>query len=87
MHEVRKFPLHATGDLTFEMPARADLLHVAVQNGKPCLWARVNPKAGMTGRRVRVAGTGQPLGTDTGRHVGSFVLANGADVYHVFEVV
>jgi len=81
-----KFPL-ALGDVvTLEMPMGAEPLYVAMQGGVPCLWARVNPMLPKEMRRFRFAGTGHTLHDDVGRYIGSWQMADGALVFHLFEM-
>jgi hypothetical protein len=83
---VYKYPLPPLGSwISMTMPVDAEPLCVQVQDGLPCMWARIvvgNPPAA---HRFRVAGTGHDLGEHVGRHIDSFQLEGGALVFHVFE--
>lgn len=50
------------------------------------LWALVDPQADTTVRRFAVHGTGHPGVDATGTYVGTYQLAGGQLVFHVFEV-
>lgn len=88
---VWKFPFDIEDDIGVEMPRGARVLHVDAQFGRPCLWALVAPAAPKEVRRFRLAGTGHPL-PPLDRvifdwiHVGSFQMAGGQLVWHLFEV-
>ena len=79
---IWKFPL--TNEAV-EMPKGARLLTVQTQNGIPCLWAEVNPKAEKVTRHLLVVGTGW----DDGLVEGSTYLATfqqGPLVFHVYDM-
>lgn len=82
---VWKYPLPIDDEVSVEMPEGACPLTVQVQGGRPTLWALVDPDAVPTTRRFRIAGTGHPIGADVGAHVGTFQLADGGLVFHVFD--
>lgn len=82
---VWKYPLRLDDEVTFEMPEGACPLTVQVQDGIPTLWAVVDPDAAPTNRMFRIAGTGHPIGADVGAYVGTFQLAEGALVFHLFD--
>lgn len=83
--EVWKYPLRVTDHIDVPMPKDALPLFVAVQHGSPMLWCRVQPDAPMVVRRFRIAGTGHTLDDTVEHYVGSFMLAGGGLVFHVFE--
>lgn len=84
LRQVWKFPLPLTDLATINMPTGARVIHVDVQGATPCLWALVDPDAAAEPRHFRVAGTGHTLEPDL-RHLGSFLIFDGAGVFHVFE--
>lgn len=84
MSEVWKFTLDVTGEQFVEMPADADLLHVAEQYGKLALWALVIPTGQrQVERRILVRGTGHSVWPFP--YVGTVVTAGGSLVWHVFD--
>lgn len=86
---VWKFPFDVTDDISIEMPAGAEVLHVEAQAGQPCIWALVDPAAKKVERRFRLAGTGHPIAIRPRSqfdHVGSFFMAAGALVFHLFDL-
>ena len=67
------------------MPEDANILHVGVQAGMICLWARIDtakPLPRMP-KTFYIRGTGHPLEEDL-LHVGTVQM--GAFVWHVFEL-
>jgi hypothetical protein len=85
LQRVYKYPLLPLGDwISVMMPEGAEPLCVQVQNGDPCMWARVTVGNPPTTHHFRIAGTGQDLGSNVGKHIGSVQLYGGALVFHVF---
>ena len=81
---IWKYEIQVEDEFTVEMPRLAQVIHVAVQDGTPCMWARVNPAAEMTTRTFHVHGTGHRV-DPTMVHLGSFILLGGRFVGHLFE--
>ena len=70
------------------MPKDAEILTVQTQNGKPCLWALVDPKAETEIRVIEIFGTGHPVLSDMGtsrKYISTFQMQEGRLVFHVFE--
>lgn len=85
MKRVYKYPLPKLGDwISMQMPLGAEPLCVQMQNGHPCIWARVDVGAPPTTHHFRIAGTGHNLGSNVGRYLGTFQMHDGALVFHVF---
>lgn len=91
--KIWKFPLEVVDTQRIKMPVGAKILTVKAQRAQPgllglgeipYLWAMVDPTAEMTERKVRIIGTGHPIGCDPGEYIDSFFLADGALVFHVF---
>jgi len=73
-----------TDNYTISMPQGAELLHVGLQHGRICLWARVNPGAKMVDYHFRLVGTGHD-GAD-GRYLGTVSFHSGDLVFHIFAL-
>ena len=82
---IWKFPLFVSDEQSVDMPADAAILAVQVQNGVPCIWALVGPSFAPEPRTFRMVGTGHEF-DGNGKHVGTFQLASGALVFHLFEM-
>jgi hypothetical protein len=80
---IYKYPVPVRGDtLKVEMPAEAILVHVAMQNEVPHVWARVDTDQPMVTRRFQWFGTGwqdMPDGYVGTVHQSPFV-------WHLFDV-
>lgn len=91
MKQIWKFAIPTADKLSFKMPVGAEVLSVAVQHNKPCLWALVNPDAAMETRTFYITGTGHDIPDSVSRQFGlfhgTFLLEDGALVFHIFEVV
>jgi hypothetical protein len=84
LRTIHKYPLELAEErVVISMPAGAQVLRVAAQHGRPCIWAVVNTEAPMVEREFRVAGTGRELPGYPGEYVGTCDI--GEYVWHVFE--
>lgn len=84
---VWKFALPLEDVAGVDMPQGAHVLHVAAQHEVPTLWALVDPNAPLERRYFRFAGTGHPIKPEhAGRFVGTFFMAGGSLVWHLFEL-
>lgn len=75
-------------DVDLELPAGATLLALQMQNGDPHLWVLLDPEAPLVTRRFRTLPTGTlttplPAGST---YVGTFQMAGGLLVFHLFEI-
>lgn len=71
---------------SISMPKGAKLLHVAAQGDVPHIWALVDPSRELEERRFMRVGTGWHF-LNVGQYVGTYHLACGAFVFHVFEAL
>ena len=84
---IWKYELEITDNQNILMPIGAEILTVQMQDGTPCLWALVNPKAEMESIVIEIYGTGTDL-YDMGtarKYISTFQAENGGLVFHVFE--
>lgn len=79
---VFKYPFDVNDDVIIEMPEKAQVLKVDVQQGVPTLWALVDPEASVIPHHFYMRGTGHPVPDDV-EHVGSF--CHGPFVWHLFQ--
>lgn len=85
---IWKYQLEVTDQQEINIPDEAELLTVQIQNGVPCLWAKVNPKNLSTTKQILTFGTGNPFTGGLGLlYVGTYQLHEGKLVFHVFEQV
>lgn len=83
-----KYVLDLTGqDQTIEMPKGTQIVHVAVQNGLPCMWAvvDVDPEAEPVERTFTLLATGQHFDAAHWMRWGTVLLNDGALVFQVAE--
>jgi hypothetical protein len=83
---VWKFPVPERSEFELSMPAGSEILHVAVKNQEPSLWALVDAGAASEKRSFRVVGTGEIFDAAGLSHVGTWVEQPGF-VWHLFERV
>lgn len=86
---VWKFPIDMVDEFAIDMPEGARILTVQIQRQQPCLWVLCDPSKPIETRVFRLAGTGHALGWPLGllAYVGTFQVAGGSLVFHVFEMV
>ncbi len=82
MNAIWKFPIEIDDEFELNLPVGADLLDVQIQNGKPVLWAIVDPNADTKPLRFYVIGTGRTWRDDLA-YVATFQV--GAFVGHLFH--
>jgi hypothetical protein len=84
MARIWKYPLQMRNEQTIMMPAGAKVLAVQVQDGVPCIWVAVDEREPQTVLRFfRICGTGHEM--CEGNYVGTFQLAGGRFVGHLFD--
>lgn len=74
------------GEQVLQVPEGATPLFVAVQAGTPCLWFEVDESQDKETRTFEWHGTGHRIPSDGREHLGSVLLADGALVFHLYEV-
>lgn len=85
---IWKYQLEITDDQVISMPTGAEILTVQMQNGKPCLWALVDPnEETKTYRLIQIYGTGNPIPDGNRRYISTIQIFNGDLIFHVFERV
>jgi len=89
MLTVWKYAFKLNDEVRIEMPMGARLLDVQVQRDDICLWALVDSDLPRTIRRFVIHGTGHPIARKSEElgYVGTFQLAGGSLVFHLFEIV
>lgn len=82
---IWKYELEITDRQTIQMPEGSQILSVANQNGKLCLWAIVSPANSDRDRVIEIIGTGNPMRISNRKFIGTVVID--PFVRHVFEIV
>lgn len=83
MSKIYKYPLLMTGEQTVTFPKGSRIIHVGVQDGIICIWARVDPDAEPRKVSVYIYGTGDEVPDDIVEHAGTVITPNGF-VWHVY---
>ena len=87
MKTIYKYTLAITDFQSIELPKDSQILSVQAQQGQPCLWALVDPKAPKVKRNFAIHGTGHPVEKAHRKiHIGTFKLSAGNLVFHCFEI-
>ena len=84
---IWKYPLKVTDEQIINLPIGSEYLSVQVQNGTPCLWAKVNPQENVIIRvKIVTVGTGHPADhvNEYMQFLGTYQLFDGEFVGHVF---
>lgn len=93
MKIIYKYPFKVfdvNARFAIEMPEKAQILSIQMQNGKPYLWALVNTdnplNESLEDRTFVVCGTGQQIYGDTSSYKYLSTIQDGNYVWHIFEV-
>lgn len=87
MQTIYKYELSIDDDQVVEIPKGGVVLCVQIQNGKPCIWVRVDTKNEVEDRYFSIFGTGHAIADNiTYNYVGTIQMQAGASVSHLFEV-
>jgi hypothetical protein len=83
---IFKYTLEVIDTQIIKMPVDAILLTIQMQRGKPCLWALVDESLPSDKEyRIKTYGTGHKVPKAAGIYIGTYQLAEGALVFHVFS--
>jgi|SRR6476620_5842364 len=84
---IYKYQFRVTDRFMLTLPVGARILAVQVQQGIPCIWAQVDPKADSVTRFFRVFGTGRLMESDVPlQYLGTFQIQN-TIVFHLYEAL
>ena len=88
MRSVHKYPIPLNDYFSMSMPKGAVILDVKDQRGAPQMWALVDtdPELVKEERHFRLVGTGHLIEDGNLVHIASFLMHDGALVFHVFEL-
>lgn len=87
MSYLFKYQLEETGKQEISIPAFSEILTVHEQNGKICIWAKVDPKFSDIKRIIRMFCTGDEIPSKGLEYIGTCQIHNGAIVLHFFEEI
>ncbi|MBD3282443.1 MAG: hypothetical protein GF387_02430 [Candidatus Portnoybacteria bacterium] len=88
MQSVYKYTIPVEDYFSLDLPKGAKVLTVQEQHDEPQLWALVEKGVSTEKRNFRLAGTGHPIEEkpETLNYIGTFQLAGGSFIGHVFEI-
>jgi len=89
MFKVFKYPVPMVDEFDMDLPSGAKILKVECQRNEPFMWCLVNPeKRVFEKRKFRLAGTGHEINQYYNKinHISTFQMADGALIWHIFEV-
>jgi len=84
---IWKFQLEVEDIQLVEMPVNAEILTLQVQNGRPCIWALVNPDEEKIKIGIEIYGTGHTIPEANRRYIGTFQLKGRLLGYHCFQLI
>lgn len=84
---VWKYEIPVADNFALRLPEGARFLHVDVQDGHPRLWVLVDTEQAIEDKFFVLAGTGHPIpeAPEQLAHIGTYMLLDGALVFHLFE--
>ena len=82
---IYKYPLQIIDEQWVNIPKGAEILTVQIQNGIPCLWAKVDAQEDNERRLIEIIGTGNPISNSDRKYISTIQLEKGKLVFHVFE--
>jgi hypothetical protein len=85
MKTVWKYPIDAQ-EVTLNIPKDYKVLKIEMQRNTPTMWVEVDTDTKEVPKKFKIFGTGWPLDNNVTRHAGSYIQAEGAFVWHVYEV-
>jgi hypothetical protein len=87
MKTVYKYKLQFVDCQDIDLPIGAQILKVKNQESVPCLWAVVDTEEkNLEKRKIRMMGTGHPLGDMPGTYLYINTYEQDTYVWHVFEI-
>lgn len=73
-------------EFKLDLPVDAQVLSVNVQHDRPQMWVLLDAEAPKVERQFISIATGERIGMEPLRYIGTFLIANGMLVFHLFEV-
>ena len=90
MLRIYKYTIPVEDYFSLNLPAGAKILTVQAQRDEPQIWALVDPKQqSMVSLNFRIAGTGHDIveTKDDLEYIGTFQLAGGSFIGHLFRII
>ena len=84
MRTIYKYPIEIQDEFRIVMPTDSEPLHVGMQGDRPYLWVLVNPMNECIQHQFYLMGTGHIRKVSQATYVGTFQMAEGRLVFHLF---
>jgi len=84
MRTIWKFPLKSAVVQYLEMPRNAKPLSIMMQEGRPCLWAEVEPKEALETRALYIVGTGGAVQDEASSYISTVLFEHEGLVFHFY---
>lgn len=85
--KIFKYSIEIVDTQSLAFPRAAIILSVQVQNGRPQIWALVDPGAPVVPRKFALRGTGHDAtGMGWAKFIGTFQMHGGDLVFHLFDL-
>ena len=85
MLKIFKYSVDYSDTFDLDLPKHWVFLHVDTQGDEPFMWLLVDPEDEVERHTFYVRSTGQPFTGQEGDYLGTFLLANGTLVFHLFD--
>ena len=86
MNNIFKYPV-SLGEFERALPKDRRILSVQMQGDNPCLWAMVDSSSEIQKVKFIVRGTGHEFEPNTTQsYIGTFQMAGGGLIWHLFEL-
>lgn len=86
MKTIYKYPIKIDDTFEIIMPAGSEVLTIQLQNGEPYIWVLVDPDKDSIPHTFYMLGTGHlRKGLRKENYIGTFQLADGRLVFHLFH--
>lgn len=82
---IWKWRLTVTDSQIILMPRGAKILDVQNVKGIASIWALCDPNMECEARQIEIYGTGNIVPDNPGTYIGTFQIAQGELIFHVFE--
>jgi hypothetical protein len=84
--KVFKYEIKSDDSCEIIMEAGAEILCVQTQNEHPFIWVLTEEDGPLEKRKFKLYGTGHDIYEEKFKYIGTFQLAKGSLVFHLFEV-
>ncbi len=83
--KIFKYHLGITDEQIINMPGKASILDIQMQNGRPAMWVICNPDSDYVDVKINMYATGHPIERGEDHYLGT--IQDGTFVFHYFMQV